>query len=39
MQVTDMPGALELEDSEKGYDIELKDITFGYRVDQPILQV
>ncbi|CAL8471750.1 g11292 [Coccomyxa elongata] len=37
-QVTDRPGALELEDSEKGYDIELKDVTFGYRVDQPILQ-
>lgn len=39
MQVTDRPGATDLEDSEKGYDIELKDVTFGYRADQPILQV
>ncbi len=38
MQVTDRPDAVELEDSDKGYDIELKDVSFGYRADQPILQ-
>ncbi|EIE21768.1 ATP-binding cassette transporter [Coccomyxa subellipsoidea C-169] len=37
-QITDRPEAVELEDSESGYDIELKDVTFGYRADQPILQ-
>ena len=39
VQITDRPEAVELEDSESGYDIELKDVTFGYRADQPILQV
>lgn len=39
MQITDSPGAVELEDSDRGYDIELKDVIFGYRQDQPILQV
>jgi hypothetical protein len=38
-QVVDRPGAIELEDSPNGYDIELKDVTFGYRPDLPILQV
>ncbi len=39
VQIRDGPEAVELEDSESGYDIELKDVTFGYRADQPILQV
>jgi hypothetical protein len=39
MQIKDSAEAVELQDSETGYDIELKDVTFGYRADQPILQV
>ena len=38
-QVVDSPGAVELQASPRGYDIELKDVTFGYRPDLPILQV
>lgn len=39
VQVTDKPGAIELEDTGSGYDIDLDNVTFGYRPDQPILQV
>ena len=39
LQIVDSPGSVDLEDSERGYDIELKDVTFGYREDQPVLQV
>lgn len=38
-QVKDRPGAIALPESHSGYDIELKDVVFGYRPDQPILQV
>lgn len=38
-QVIDKPGAIELEDTGSGYDIDLQNVTFGYRPDQPILQV
>lgn len=32
-------GAVSLpEDRPQGYDIELRDVRFGYRPDQPILQ-
>lgn len=37
-QVKDRPGAIALPESHSGYDIELKDVVFGYRPDQPILQ-
>ena len=30
---------MELEDSEAGYGIQLKNVRFGYRPDVPILQV
>ncbi len=39
VQIGDRPDSIELEDRPQGYDIELKDVTFGYREDQPILQV
>jgi hypothetical protein len=38
-QVTDAPGATPLMEQPGGYDIELRDVTFGYRQDQAILQV
>jgi hypothetical protein len=39
LQIKDKPGRIELEDSESGYEIKLEDVRFGYREDQPILQV
>ena len=39
LQIKDRPGAVELEDSEAGYGIQLEDVRFGYRPDLPILQV
>ena len=39
LQIKDQPGAVELEDSEAGYGIQLKNVRFGYRPDMPILQV
>jgi ABC-type transport system involved in Fe-S cluster assembly fused permease/ATPase subunit len=38
-QIRDAPGAVDLPDSPGGYGIELHDVSFGYRPDQPILQV
>lgn len=38
-QVADRPGAISLPHNSDGLDIELKDVVFGYRPDQPILQV
>ena len=38
-QVADRPGATTLPQASSGLDIELKDVVFGYRPDQPILQV
>lgn len=37
--VTESPDAEPLPPSQGGYSIELQDVTFGYRPDQPILQV
>ena len=38
-KVISQPGAASLGDSKTGFDLTLKDVTFGYRPDQPILQV
>ena len=38
-KVVSQPGAASLGDSKTGFDLTLKDVTFGYRPDQPILQV
>ena len=38
-QVTESADAEPLPPSKGGYSIELNDVTFGYRPDQPILQV
>ena len=38
-QVVDRPGAVSLGDSKNGFDVTLENVTFGYRQDQPILQV
>ena len=38
-QVTEAEDAEPLPPSQGGYSIELKDVTFGYRPDQPVLQV
>ena len=35
----DRPGAVDLPPASDGLDVELKDVTFGYRDDQHILQV
>ncbi|KAK9835734.1 hypothetical protein WJX74_007020 [Apatococcus lobatus] len=37
-QVRESPNAEPLPPSQGGYSIELNDVTFGYRPDQPILQ-
>ncbi|KAK9803861.1 hypothetical protein WJX73_009688 [Symbiochloris irregularis] len=37
-QVADRRGATTLPQASSGLDIELKDVVFGYRPDQPILQ-
>ena len=37
-QVTESPDAEPLPSSQGGYSIELNDVTFGYRPDQPVLQ-
>ena len=38
-QVLDQPHARELPEHAGSLDIELRDVVFGYRPDQPILQV
>ena len=38
-EVKDRPHAIQLPDSTSGFDLELNDVFFGYRPDQPILQV
>ena len=38
-QVAELPNARPLPPSQGGYSIELDNVTFGYRPDQPILQV
>lgn len=38
-QIADRPDALDLTPSARGMDIEFRDVTFGYREDQDILQV
>lgn len=39
-EVADAPGAKALPPAASGgYEVELKDVTFGYRPDQPILNV
>ena len=37
-QIREPPQPLELEPSDHGYDIELDDVHFAYRPDQPVLQ-
>lgn len=37
--VVNKPNAPKLPHSSSGYDVEFKDIHFGYRDDQPVLQV
>ena len=38
-QIADRPDAVDLTPSARGMDIEFRDVTFGYREDQDILQV
>ena len=38
-KVVSTPGAASLGDSKTGFDLTLQDVNFGYRQDQPILQV
>ena len=38
-QITDSPTASPLQDDKAGFDLTLDNVTFGYRPDQPILQV
>lgn len=38
MSLQDRPNAVQLPASDGGYDIELRDVTFGYNTAQPILQ-
>ena len=38
-KVASTPGAASLGDSKTGFDLTLQDVNFGYRQDQPILQV
>ena len=39
VQIADRPDAVDLTPSARGMDIEFRDVTFGYREDQDILQV
>ena len=38
-KILDRPGATDLEDEPQGYDIELENVSFGYRSGTPTLEV